>query len=216
MRRLALLVMLSLSAVVPKAIAGPLFSYPGPVARNGELGVFLPDDPAFYLDSFQITFNVTFTHLPGPGEFGEGLVTKYKGNLPDQSDWGVWASGNVSLPYWSLCGNGYTCIASNAGMVQTGVDYSVRALLLQDYGELWVDGSLVAAGPVSRNPWWSTSTPAVIGGSAGGDSFDPFYGTIRDIEISAGGPAVPEPGALLLVGTDLASLAGRRWRPRRG
>ena len=140
------------------------------------------DRPAFSASDLEVVFSVKLARLPGPGEHGAGLVTKYVGGSQARSEWGIWAAGNNGPPFWFLCGDGRRCIESDKGIIQTGVAYVVRAVFLGDHADLWVDGQRVASGSISRNPG-HTTTPVVIGGSAGGDSTSPFFGMIDDVRI---------------------------------
>lgn len=81
-----------------------------------------------------------------------------------------------------LNGTGVDGITTPAGGLQAGVSYRVRAVLRGSQGEIWIDGVRIVSGHVTRNAA-ITSTPAVIAGSAGGDSVSPFFGAIDDLRI---------------------------------
>lgn len=150
------------------------------VCMSGGGYIVYGDDDLFSSEELLIEFQVRFTRLPQAGEHASGLVTKYRGHDAFQSEWGVFAEKNGT---WLLCGDGSGCIASGPGMMETGVLYCVRALIDHGYGELWVNGELVASGEIAMNAA-NTSTPVVIGNSYQPGHNNPFYGMIDEVLIS--------------------------------
>lgn len=131
--------------------------------------------------AIEIEAQVILTEIAGPGDFGNGIICAYQGQYPELSEFWLGVAGNGHR-CWMLCGDGRTSIVSDENTVEEDVLYCVRALLLGEYGEIWVDGQLAASGHVSRN-YDDTGTPLVIAGSAGGDSHSPFHGMIDEVRV---------------------------------
>jgi hypothetical protein len=151
------------------------------LCTQGQGRVTLADSPVFSELILELEAQVRFSHLPGQGEFGSAIVSKYMGQFPGSSEWWLGVAGNGARQ-WTLCGDGTVCVLSAMGVVQENTLYHVRGVLNGPSGEIWVDDQLVASGSLTRNSS-PTTTPAVIAGSAGGDSVDPFFGMIDEVRI---------------------------------
>jgi hypothetical protein len=151
---------------------------------NGNGGVNLGNDGHYSQADIEIEFQVMLDRVPVPGDNAEALVTKYRGHNASLSEWGVFVEkswANPSVPVWMLCGDGTLCIQSSPSQpVQTGVLYCVKTVLDGSYGEIWVNGSLVASGPVARNPG-KTATPVMIGYAEGHPNW--FDGMIDEVRL---------------------------------
>lgn len=148
--------------------------------------VTVGDDDQYSHNALEIEFQVILDRVPQPDEHASGLVTKYRGASPPESEWGVFVEKEGT---WLLVGDGTNFVSSGPGMVNTGVSYRVRVVLLGSHGELWIDEQLVASGPISRNPS-STATPVIIGNSFQPGHDNAFFGVIDEVRIGVHGSLV--------------------------
>ncbi len=155
------------------------------LCAEGNGRVDLGDSDCFTVDTLVVECQVIFTRLPGPGEYGSALVSKYKGQYPSDSEFWLGVAGNGTRQ-WSLTGDGTNSIVSPPNAVEEGVLYCVRGVWTPGYGEIWVNDELVASGPISRNAG-NTNTPVIIAGSSGGDSPSPFHGMIDEVAVTCPG-----------------------------
>jgi hypothetical protein len=139
------------------------------------------DDDLFSDYIIEIECQVVFTQLPGQGSYDAALVTKYSNGSPGISEWGLYVRGNVlPAPSWLLTGNGTDCIYSDGG-VEINTLYCVKAILCHNgNGWIFVNGQLVAQGPLTFNAG-NTTTPVRIANSFSGENW--FYGMIDEVRI---------------------------------
>jgi N-acetylneuraminic acid mutarotase len=148
------------------------------LCSNGQGKVVLGNSAVFSQESFEVEAQVALTRLPALYEYGAAIASKYVNHSPQQSEWWFGVDGNGGRR-WVLTGNGTNGIYSAPNTVQENVAYHVRGVWNGSQGEIWVNGTLVASGPINRNTG-PTSTPAIIAGSPYGS---PFYGMIDEVRI---------------------------------
>lgn len=149
---------------------------------NGDGWISLGDADWFSQNVIEIECQVRFSRLPGSGEHASGLVTKYTNHNPELSEWGLFVEGNITpFPTWMLTGDGRQAIRSTC-RVQLDSLYCVRAMICGNIGGIWVNGLMVASGPISHTAT-NTAAPVIIGNAASSAKENRFYGMIDEVRI---------------------------------